>query len=346
MYPSMISVVKNLWKSSLNGGLFCLFLLPACSSDSEEVQIQHSGWAQGTTYSVKYVAASGTNWHDSLQHLLLNIDKSLSGYVAQSILSRINRGEVVEMDAHFQTVFLQSKAVWKQSNGAFDPTVKPLVDAWGFGPNGRVAEAPRNLDSLRRLVGFDRVGLRGDSVLLPKGMTLDFNAIAQGYTADAMADWLVAHGVNRFMVEIGGEVRAAGTNIDGQIWRIGLDEPTELSESRKLMAIVPLNNAGMATSGNYRKYWVDSTGQKMVHTISPVTGLPVSSRLLSATIVASNAALADGYATAAMVKGWPDAKAWIQGLSKVEAYLVYSGANGQMKVWTTAGFPSTIAPKK
>jgi thiamine biosynthesis lipoprotein len=265
----------------------------------------------------------------------------LSGYVAQSILSRINRGEVVAIDQHFKTVFVQSKEVWLQSSGAFDPTVKPLVDAWGFGPEGQLNERPRNLDSLRRLVGFDRVTLRGDSVLLPKGMTLDFNAIAQGYTADAMADWLVAHGVNRFMVEIGGEVRAAGTNIDGQIWRIGLDEPTELSESRKLMAIVPLNNAGMATSGNYRKFWVDSTGQKVVHTLSPKTGLPVSSRLLSATIVASNAALADGYATAAMVKGWPDAKAWVQGLPKVEAYLVYSGANGQMKVWTTAGFPST-----
>ena len=314
-------------------------LAHACSSPVEQVQVQNTGWAQGTTYSIRYVTTPGHDLHDSIRLVLANIDRGMSTYVKGSAISRLNDGERVYVDPDFLHVLLLSREVWQASSGAFDPTVKPLVDAWGFGPDGAVERAPRRLDSLVKLIGLNKVILQGDSLKLPRGMELDFNAIAQGYTADAIAALLLRNGIENYMVEVGGEVAARGMNVDGRIWRIGIDEPIDSLTERKLIAVVELNNAGLATSGNYRKFWTDSSGQRFVHTIHPQLGTPVKSQLLSASIIAESAARADGLATAAMVMGWPEASKWIQTQEGVEAYFVYLNDLGKPTIWKSKGFP-------
>ena len=321
--------------------MVALLMAVACSSPADKVQIQNTGWAQGTTYSIQYVTVPGADLHDSIRLVLANIDRSMSTYVKGSLISRLNAGERVQLDQDFLHVLLLSREIWQASNGAFDPTVKPLVDAWGFGPTGGVSAAPNNLDSLVKLVGLDKVLLRGDSLVLPKGMQLDFNAIAQGYSSDALAALLERNGVVNYMVEVGGEVAARGTNVDGRVWRIGIDEPSDSLTERKLIAVVELKDAGLATSGNYRKYWTDSNGQRFVHTIHPAKGVPVKSNLLSASIMAETAAKADGLATACMVLGWPEASQWIQTQKGVEAYLVYLNERGETSIWKSKDFPET-----
>lgn len=314
--------------------------LISCSESSNSIQMQNYGRAQGTTYSISYIVPEGVDFNKSIDSILLVIDKSMSTWDKGSIISRVNAGDSsVRLDAHFKAVFDRAWMISKESNGLFDCTVGPLVNAWGFGPEGKEELDSVEVNRLRRYVGFENVRRTKSSLVLPKGYFVDFNAIAQGYSVDVLADFLKSKGVQHFMVEVGGEVRCSGTNINEQVWRIGIDKPSEEIQEERFQTIVSLNNKSLATSGSYRKFYVDEvSGMKYSHTINPKTGWPVEDRLLSASIIANTAMDADAYATVCMVMGLEQAKQFIESKPDLEALFIYTDLRGEWQEWKSSGF--------
>lgn len=322
--------------------LLSLFFISSCALEPEQYLIKIAGPTQGTTYHVSYVAnTDGLDLRQSIDSILDVIDQSMSLWVPNSTISRINKGDSIAVDDHFMAVLTKALAVSKASDGAFDATISQLVNAWGFGPEGIAAIDSTKIDSLLTLTGYHRVKINGSYVNMPLGMQLDFNAIAQGYTVDVLAAFLEAKHLHNYLVEVGGEVRTKGKNIASKKWTIGVDKPEEhLAEAaERYQIIVALDSSSLATSGNYRKFWVDElTGIKYAHTINPKTGYPVKSRLLSVSIIASDCISADAWATACMVVGLERAKEMINSMPELEGYLVYSDFEGKMQVWQSAGF--------
>jgi thiamine biosynthesis lipoprotein len=229
------------------------------------------------------------------------------------------------------------------TEGSFDITIAPLIKAWGF--SGGEHKQNVNVDSLMNYIGYERLkanipGQALSKYALPKGYEIDVNAIAQGYTVDLVANFLLGQGVENFLVEIGGEVICKGTNVNGRKWRIGIEQPQEERIAGQFQTIVQLDTMALATSGNYRKFWVDETGQKVVHTIDPQTGQPVISNLLSASVIAPSGMLADALATACMVEGVVGAKAMIERWPSVEGYFIVSNKFGELEVVKTSGWGS------
>jgi thiamine biosynthesis lipoprotein len=305
------------------------------------------GYAQGTTYQVTLVSDSVVDYSDEINHIFNVIDQSMSTWIDTSLISRINKGDTsVVVDEHFINVFQKSKTVSTRTDGAFDFTVGPLARAWGFGPDGKVEHIDSTIvDSLRQLVGYQKVELvKGRIRKQNPNIHFDFNAIAQGYTVDVIYDYLYEKGYRDFLIEVGGELRASGRNASGEIWRIGIDKPSEKIQTERFIAIIQLDNRALATSGNYRKFYIDEqTGMKYVHTIDPKTGYPVQSNLLSVSVLAKDATTADAYATAMMVKGLEESKVLLKNMSdELEAMLIYSDDSGKWKTYTTEGFESAI----
>jgi thiamine biosynthesis lipoprotein len=241
-------------------------------------------------------------------------------------------------------IFNKSYEVFKNTNGAFDITVGPVVNALGFGNTDTLQVDSTMIDSLLQYVGMEKVTLK-DGVLTKQNnnILLDVNAIAQGYSVDLVAKFLEQRNIRNYMVEIGGEVRARGKNERNQVWRIGIDKPLEgnMIPGADLQAILSLNNRSLATSGNYRKYY-EKNGIKFVHTIDPKTGYPVASNLLSATVVASDCTTADAYATALMVFGVERSISFLEENKFLEAYLIYSDQEGRFRVYSTKGLQRFI----
>ena len=295
------------------------------------------GFAQGTTYSVVYVNNKKIGpdlLKAEVEKILTDFDMSLSLYKDSSIISRINRNENVVPDEYFTEVFLKSTNISEMTGGAFDITVGPLVKAWGFGPDSHKNFSGSKRDSLMKLVGMDKVSiLNGRLVKADPAINLDVNAIAQGYSVDVLCDYLDKEGFKNYLVEIGGEVRARGTKA-GALWRIGIDKPVDNNNSpgETLQAIIRISDKALATSGNYRKFYVED-GIKYSHTIDPRTGYPAKNRLLSATIIADDCATADGIATACMVMGKEAAIEFINGHPEFSAYFVFSDDSGNFSTW-------------
>jgi thiamine biosynthesis lipoprotein len=292
--------------------LAILLLGISCSEPADETknkaQVQViRGEAQGTTYSVKYVGDEIVT-KSELDSALRAIDLSLSAWVDESTLSRFNRSDSLFIsDPHFLEVFFRGKELSDLTGGAFHPMIMPLVKAWGFGPDGGKLKDNLNLDSVRALVSFDfdvRPAGEEEGVYFIKDgrYQIDVNGIAQGYSVDVLSEMMEAREVNNYMVEIGGEVRTKGSNESGEPWRIGVDKPVGSEEERTLEAIVNLDDAALATSGSYRKFY-EMNGKKYSHTIDPRTGYPVDHGLLSATVKTDNCTDADALATAFMVMG-------------------------------------------
>ncbi|MDZ4698276.1 MAG: FAD:protein FMN transferase, partial [Rhodothermales bacterium] len=273
--------------------------------------IELTGRTMGTTYAIRYAGPAGRQARDQagVDSVLLSVNQSLSTYIPTSTISRINAstdvGVPLPIDVHFRTVYLASTAVYQDTDGAFNPAVGPLVEAWGFGPERRQTMSQARVDSLRALVRFEAFQLTADSLHLTKsvaGAHLDFSAIAKGYGVDEVGRYLKASGIEAYFVEIGGEVVVRGAHPAGRPWRVGIDRPIEDAVERQLQAVIELERGGLATSGNYRNfYWLD--GQKFAHTIDPATGYPARNSLLSVSILAADCMTADAYATAAMVMG-------------------------------------------
>lgn len=323
-------------------------MLFSCNRVAQLENHQFTGEALGTTYMIRYFSDDDLKFERALDSIIDDINSSMSTYITKSDISRINRGDTsVSVDENFRAVFTASSKIYKESEGFFDPTVGVLVNAYGFGPGKPLNTLDTNsLDSLRNLVGFSKVMLT-DRLTIQKenpAIYLDFNAIAKGYTIDVIADYLESNNVENYLIELGGELRAKGKNLESNAhWVVGIDDPNQGNGERRLQAKVKLVNAAMATSGNYRKYLVDSiTGQKYVHTINPKTGKAERSDLLSASVLAENCMLADGYATAFMALGLERTKQLLQELEGVEAYILYSTPEGDMDQFSTPGFKENI----
>jgi thiamine biosynthesis lipoprotein len=279
-----------------------------------------------------------------IDNMLLEIDSSLSTYNRLSLLSAINRNENIIADQMFTEVFEISGRVYDMTDGLFDITVGPLVKAWGFGPDAIKNFDSTRVDSLLEFVGFDKVRLAGGRIIKDDDrVKIDVNAVAQGYSVDLICRLLDAHNIKTYLVEIGGEVRAKGRRGD-RPWRVGLDRPVDNNNSpgEDLFAVVELEDMSLATSGNYRKFYIDESGVKYSHTINPKTGVPVRNTLLSATITAPDCAMADAFATACMVAGADGAKALINRYDFIEGYLIYSGDNGEYLFWVSDGLKNRI----
>lgn len=321
--------------------IISLFCLIGCSSEQNKEEINDVGYAQGTTFNIKYLNEPSQNYKLEIDSIFLLVDNSLSTYVSKSLVYRVNSaGSFLKMDEHFQKVLEKSMELSKESKGLFDVSIGPLAELWGFGLSKRSKVDSASVDSLKAFVNYRKIRIKGDSVFLPTGMKMDFNAIAQGYTVDLIAEFLLAKGIEDFMVEVGGEIRTKGKNGKGQVWRIGIDKPEEkMDPNDRLQAIISLENAALATSGNYRKYWVDEeTGLKYSHTLNPKTGFPAKNRLLSVSIIAPTAMEADGYSTMSMVMGLKKAINLIETKESVEAYFIYSNEEEEMEVYSTTGF--------
>ncbi len=329
-------------------GIFFLTLLAfliGCNSNQLNNYITVLGYTQGTSYRITYNSPDSINYQPDIERILQRFDTSLSTYLPVSIISRINQNDTtVRVDNYFRNVFMKSKEVNDASHGAFDITVGPIVNAWGFGPEDRIAIDSSVIDSLLQYIGMEKVQLKNDKIVKKyPGIKLDVNAIAQGYSADVVAEFLNKKKVKDFMVEIGGEVVANGVNKKGIPWRIGIDKPIEDGnlENRELQAIVQLKNKALATSGNYRKFY-EEDGIKYAHSINPKTGYPEKSNLLSVTVLADDGITADAFATAFMIMGLDKSYNIVNSRNDLEAYFIYSDIEGKFKVKYSEGFKKII----
>ena len=291
------------------------------------------GFIFGTIYHITY--QSDVNYQKEIEAELQKVDNSLSPFNKTSIISRINRNEDVKVDNMFAEVFQLAEKISKETDGAFDITVAPMVNAWGFGFKTGNPPTKQTVDSLRAIVGFQKVTLEEEHVKKQNPhIMLDCSAIAKGYGSDIVARFLKKKGIQNFMVEIGGEIVVNG-NSDKQVpWRVGINKPTDdsLNTSQELQDVINVTDIAMATSGNYRNFYYKN-GKKYAHTIDPKTGYPVQHNILSATVLAKNCATADAYATSFMVMGLDGARKVLEKHPELDAYLIYSDEKGNNRIW-------------
>lgn len=314
-------------------------ILLACSPNEQTDRnyIRLQGNAQGTTFQILYYDSLQRDFSAQIDSLLKQMDISLSTYVPQSIISRVNKNDsAVVLDEHFINVFNRAQEIAMLSDGAFDITVAPLVNAYGFGFTKKENVDSMLVDSLLNYIGFQKVKIEEGKLIKEQSqIQLDFNAIAQGYSVDVLADFLEEKGVKNYMVEIGGELRCKGVNAKGNYWNIGIDKPLENTEKREMQTVVQLKNKAMATSGNYRKIY-ENGGKKYSHTINPKTGWPVKHQLLSATVLADDAMSADAFATVFMVIGKDAAIEFLEKHKELnlQVYFIYQD-NEKLEVYST-----------
>ena len=292
-----------------------------------------TGFIFGTVYNITYQYDKSLK--ADIEAELKKVDGSLSPFNKHSIITKINRNEDVTVDKMFADVFNLAQQISTETDGAFDITVAPLVNAWGFGFKNDTQPTRHAIDSLKQLTGYMKVSLDGMKVSKkdPR-MMLDCSAIAKGYACDVVAEYLRRRGIENFMVEIGGEIVTQGINEKRLPWKIGVTKPVDdsLNTNQELQTVLNVTNKAMATSGNYRNFYYKN-GKKYAHTIDPVTGYPVQHNILSATVIADNCATADAYATAFMVMGLDKAKAVLGRHPELMAYFIYSDKNGNNAVW-------------
>jgi thiamine biosynthesis lipoprotein len=328
---------------------FILLLYVSVISCKKNIPVYSSfnGLAQGSTYSMVYENRKNTDpeeMRQKVEKILTDFDMSLSLYKDSSILSRINRNEDVVPDTFFTEVFKKSVLVSQLTDGAFDVTVGPLVKAWGFGPNAHKDFTPAKRDSLLRLVGISKVKIEnGRLIKSDPHISLDFNAIAQGFSVDIICRFFDSLGIKNYLVEIGGEVRAKGKKA-GNLWRIGIDKPEDynMTPGQTLQAIIKISDKAIATSGNYRKFYVED-GVKYSHHIDPRTGYTTKNTLLSISIIANECAMADGIATGCLVMGKEKAIEFLEQHPEFEAFMVYSDESGNFKTWTSEKLKSYLS---
>jgi thiamine biosynthesis lipoprotein len=322
---------------------FTILFVSRCCLRREYIKL--AGFTQGTSYHITYESKKGENLQKEIDTLLADFDKTFSIYLPGSIISRINRNDPdVIINEHFIKVFNKAYEIYKATDGFFDITVAPLVNAWGFGFTQAANVDSSVIDSLLQYVGMDKIELKGNKIWKKsKEVMLDCNAIAQGYAVDVIADYFHRRGIKNYLVEIGGEINTRGVNEKANIWRIGIDKPIEnnLIPGTYLQAVIQLNNRSLATSGNYRKFY-EKDGVKYTHSINPKTGYPVLSNLLSATVLAEDCITADAYATAFMVMGLEKTKDFLLEHKELEAYLIYSDDQGNYQVFVTEGLKKGI----
>lgn len=323
------------------------------------------GFAQGTTYQIKYEASHDLKIKREIDSLLQDFDWHLSTYLDSSLISDFNNADVhfycQIVSSIIANCFLESRKIYEVTDGAFNPAVYPLVDFWGFYDMANKEHQPtrEEIDSVLKFIVFDSTAIQlvqnkwidtdelsvNELCKVDARLKLDFNAIAQGFSVDLIGLFLKSWGVENYMVELGGEVKCRGVNAYGNLWKIGIDRPSDGASvaNRVLNAAVLVDNKGLATSGNYRKFY-ELNGIKYAHTIDPRTGMPVSHSLLSTTVVSDKASVSDAYATAFMVLGVEETKLFLEKHEELDldVYLIYANANGEFITWINSGMKAII----
>lgn len=321
-------------------------LINACVTEKQWIRNVAAGPALGTSYSIIYLTQEPIDLQSEIDSVFAAVNQSMSTYIPGSDISRINEGDsTIKVDQMFREVFNLSKEVYNSTDGYFDPTVGVLVDAWGFGPGRQIELDSSKVDSLLGYVGFSKVRLTADQRVVKSQpeIRIDFNAIAKGYAIDRLGRLLDEMDIANYLIEVGGELLAKGENRQKmKPWVVGIDDP-QVTEGRRLMRTIYLKNNAMASSGNYRKFRVDSlTGEKYVHTIDPKTGYTKNSRVLSSSVISETCARADAFATAFMAMDLADAKMILLEETDLEAYIIYLDQNGETEEFMTEGFADLL----
>ena len=303
---------------------------------------QSSDFIFGTAYKIVYQHDKdlGKEIHEEL----MKVDFSLSPFNEKSVITAVNQNREVVLDTLFLDVFNKAMEISAETDGAFDITVAPLVNAWGFGFKNELKPTPTQVDSLLKIVGYKKVRLEDNKVVKQDSrMMLDCSAIAKGYGVDVVAHYLRRMGIKNFMVEIGGEIVTSGVNPQRLPWRVGVIKPSEdsLNVGNELQTVLNVTDKAMATSGNYRNFYYKN-GKRFAHTIDPMTGYPVQHSLLSATVLADECAVADAYATSFMVMGMEKAKKLLECHPELMVYLIYDDGEGNLAVWFSPSLQDKI----
>ncbi|HQW07219.1 MAG TPA: FAD:protein FMN transferase [Flavobacteriales bacterium] len=326
-----------------------LLLLASCGgAGAESDMVVLNGNAQGSTFTIKYLDSLQRDLSSPVDSIFRVIDQSLSLWDSTSTVSAFNATSdtFITDDVHFRVVLFLAESYWRSTDRAFDPTVLPLVRAWGFGRNGITDMDTSKVLSMLSYIGMNGIRVTAISLTKPGASVIyykrspkvqfDPNGIAQGYTVDVIALYLQQQGIANYMVEVGGEARCNGVNDAGKPWQIQIDKP-EVEHVQQ--TVVPLQDKSLATSGNYRKF-IEIGGKRYGHTIDPRTGRPAMNALLSASVIADDCVTADALGTALMVMGPEEGKTWLAQHREVEAYLIIDdGASGYV-IWNTPGWPT------
>ena len=305
----------------------------------------NEGLVFGTVYKITY--QHHDDLHQDIKEALKEVDNSLSPYNPNSIITSINNNQDTIVNEHFTHVFNLSQKISAETEGAFDITVAPLVNAWGFGFKHSIDVDPQAIDSLSQFIGYQKIKLEGNRIVKEDPRTmLDCSSIAKGYGVDIVARTLDAKGVQHYMVDIGGEVVVKGKNPRMKTWRIGINKPIEdsLSVNQELQTILEVSGVGMATSGNYRKFYYKD-GKRYAHTIDPRLGCPVQHNILSATVIANDCTTADAYATAFMVMGLKKSLEFCKEHPELNAYFICAGTGDIYEIHSTPGMNKYMVKK-
>lgn len=318
-----------------------LALSVLCSCKQEQRNVSLSGPVFGTSYHVKYYSETNRNYQQQFDSLFAVINASMSTYIPESRISKINANVSDTVDAHFIHVFDASKTIYTETDGAFDPTIGVLVNAWDFGPEKEIIGLDSlKVDSLLLSVGLDKVQRKANTIIKSDANTfLDFNAIAKGYGVDVIAEFLESESIQDFMVEIGGEIRAKGINVEkNAAWKVGVEMP-HFDGSQSILKAIPLQNKSMATSGTYRKFKLDAEGNRYSHIIDAETGYPSKTNLLSISVIAESCMFADAYATAFKAMGIARVEAFLKSHPELQVFLIFENDNQELETKSLNGFP-------
>lgn len=318
--------------------LVLFVLCYACEDEPENISL--TGPVFGTAYNIKYYSEDDSNYTKEFDSLFAVVNASMSTYIPDSKISRINDGETIEIDVHFERVFKTAKEVYKLTEGAFDPTIGAVVNAWDFGPEGKITNIDSTtIERLMKTVGFNRMALANHRVKKTTNSYLDFNAIAKGYGVDVIAEFLEAKTVKNYLVEIGGDMRVKGINLEkGASWKVGIDDPN-FDGRQSYSKVISLKDEAMATSGTYRKFKIDEKGNRYAHIIDTKTGYPSKTNVLSVSVIAKDCMTADAYATAFQAMGIEKVREFLNQHPELKAYFIFEDDTNVLKTLSLNGFP-------
>ena len=318
-----------------------LMALASCGTQPQKIVLQ--GLAQGSYYAVTYFDEQHRNFQQEIDSIFRAVDVSVNLWVDSSIICKVNRNEDVTLDPVFIDNFNIAQEAAALSDGYFDPTVSPIVAAWGFSSRNGDSITPHLIDSLKLLVDYRNIRIEnGKVVKADPNMKLDFNAIAQGYTSDLIAAFLESKGVKNYLVDTGGEIMARGSKPDDQPWIVGIEKPAASWDSeRSVQTRIALRDKGLVTSGSTRKY-VERNGKRYSHCINPKTGYPVEHNVLSVTVLAENSVWADALASICMVMGMEQSLPIIESMDGIEAYYIFVNDSNELETYATAEFQQLI----
>jgi len=316
--------------------LFFFIFFNSCVNNIDKKTILR-GDIYGTTYSIVYFSKVDLQLKVKIDSIFNSIDMSMSTYNSNSLITKINNNKEVLLDDHFKYVFNTSKKIYYETSGDFDPSIGPLVNSLDFGPQTNNIST----DSLMKLVGLDKFKIFQNKLQRPLNSFLDFNAIAKGYSVDMISEFLIFNNITNFLVEVGGEIRSSGLNLaDDRNWRVGLDTPTFDGLQNEIYKAFNLIDKSMATSGVYRKFKIDSLGNKYAHIIDPKTGYSSKTNILSITVIADNCIEADAYATALHLMTLDEINLFVQENDKISVFIIFKDENNKIQDLSLNNFPS------